>query len=415
MSTPRLQSPTPVLDRGVPTWTLITIAAASAISPLATDMYLAAFPALGSELDVSSSAVQLTLTMFMVGFGVGQYLFGALSDRWGRRGLLIGGTALTLASSIGAALSPAIAVLWVMRLLQGFGAAAGTVLARAVVTDLATGVRRAQQMSLMMIIQGLAPIIAPVFGSALASSIGWRGIMIVLAAFTVVVLAALLVVVPETLAAEHRLDAPMGTVVLAPLKVLSVPRFTFLALGAMLGFGALMAYVSGSSYVLEGIFGLDAFSYGLVFAINAGMLGVVGGINARLVTHWQPERLSQVGAGLMTVGALGALLDSLISPGLVTFVTFVTIAAAGVGLCLSNLVTLALNCLPADRQGSGSAVIGTGQALCAAVISPLVGLGGDTTAAPTAAVMLACALGGVAVIAAAWRLRPGRTVEMTRP
>lgn len=184
-----------------------------------------------------------------------------------------------------------------------------------------------------------------------------------------------------------------------------MPRFTLLAVGSTVAFGALMAYVSGSSFVLQGIFGLSSLAYGLVFAINAAMLGLVGGLNARLETHWQPERITHLGAGLLTAGSLGALIDSLPAPNLVAFVGFVTIAAAGMGLCLSNLVTLALNCLPADRQGSGSAVIGAGQAICAAVVSPLVGLGGDTSPTPTATVILACAPVGVVTAIAAWRLR----------
>lgn len=168
----------------MPTWTLVALGAATAVSPLFTDMYLATFPAMVGEMAVSRSAVQLTMTTFMIGFGAGQYIFGALSDRWGRRRLLLAGMALGVASSIGAALSPTVAVLWVMRFLQGLSAATGTVLARAVVADLATGVRRAEQMSLMMMIHSVAPVVAPVIGSLLAVPIGWRGIMGVLAGFS---------------------------------------------------------------------------------------------------------------------------------------------------------------------------------------------------------------------------------------
>lgn len=378
---------------GVPAWTLVALGAATAVSPLFTDMYLATFPAMASEMAVERSAVQLTMTTFMIGFGAGQYVFGALSDRWGRRRLLLAGMALGVLSSMGAALSGGIAVLWVMRVLQGLSAATGTVLARAVVADLAVGVRRAEQMSLMMMTHSVAPVVAPVIGSALAVPIGWRGIMGVLAGFSTLVLIGLLWSLPESLAPDRRARGSVGRVLLMPVRTLGSGRLAAYAAASMMTFAVLQAYVSGSAFVLQGAFGLSPLRYGLVFAVNSLVIGVMSGLNVRLVRRIVPERLGLLGAGLMVIGAGAATADALIRPALIVFVICVTVAAAGVGICMATLMTLALNCLPADRQGSGSSVIGTGQALSAAIVSPLVGLGATPSAVPTAVVMTAC--GGV--------------------
>ncbi len=404
----------PTLDAGDPTGTdprrgvgtpsaiVLILAFASGIGPLATDMYLATFPSMATELRTTAASVQITLTAYMIGFGLGQYVIGAVSDRWGRRRLLIGGTALALVASAAAALAPSIALLWAARALQGIGAAAGVVLARAIIADLAHGLRLAQQLSLMMVIQGVAPIAAPLLGSILSSSIGWRGIMWIIAACVALLLGPIILRIPETLPRERRTTTPIAGVLARPLLALRSLPFAGLTLAITAAFGVLFAYISGSSFVLENVFGLDALHYGLVFAINAVVMSVMSALNARLVTRWSPTRIARIGLGLVGLGTLGATADAAFSPSLVMFVGCVTLTSMGLALALPNLTTLALDTLPAVAQGSGSAIIGTGQALSAAIVSPLVGLGGETSALPTAVVMLACA--SIAVLAA-WGAR----------
>lgn len=391
---------------GVSGAVLLVLALVSGIGPLATDMYLPTFPDLAEDLHVSAAAVQMSLTTYMVGFGVGQYVIGAVSDRTGRRGLLVGGTALAAAASIAAALAPTIEVFLATRVLQGLGAAVGVVLARAVVSDCATGTRLARQLSLMMVIQGVAPIAAPLLGSVLAGLIGWRGIMGVLAACSAVLLVVLVRVVPETLQEDLRATAPVRQLLVSPLRVLGIGRFALPVVGITGGFGALFAYISASPFILQNVFGLGTLAYGLVFAFNAVVVSAASAVNARLMARIPVPRLLRGGVVLLVAGSAGALVDVLLAPNLVVFVLLVAVATIGFAFVLPHLTAQALGALPAERQGSGSAVIGTGQALSAGVVAPLVGLAGSDNALPTTVVMVVCSLVVVFAVALASRLRP---------
>ena len=289
------------------------------------------------DLATSATMVQVTLTAYMVGFGAGQYVIGALSDRWGRRSLIIWGTGLAAVSSIAASLSPSIEILWCARLLQGVGAAAGVVLARAIVADVATGLRLAQQLSVMMVIQGVAPIAAPLLGSLLASSIGWRGIMIALAALSVVLLIPMIRIIRETLPLARRTAAPLGRVLAAPVKVLGIARFSFTSLSITAAYGILFAYISGSSFILQNVFSLDSAQYGFTFAINAVVMSVGSAINARLVARWSPRVLARTGLCLVAVGTIVTFVDTIATPTLVIFVSSVALATLGLSLVLDRL------------------------------------------------------------------------------
>ena len=172
------------LRAAFPTTLLIALAALAAVAPLATDAYLPAFAQMADDLAVSASSVQLTMTTFLVGIALGQLTIGVLSDRVGRRPLLLWGSVLALAASIGAALAPSLPVLLGARFLQGLGGAAGMVLGRAVISDRSRGITAAQALSVVMAIQGIAPVVAPILGGVLVKPIGWRGILGVVAAFT---------------------------------------------------------------------------------------------------------------------------------------------------------------------------------------------------------------------------------------
>lgn len=377
---------------GTPLNIVIVVACLTGASPLATDMYLAAFPAMRSEFGVSSGAVQLTITLFMLGFGVGQYLIGALSDLWGRRGLLLGGTVLAVAGSVLAAVAPTIELLWLARLIQGLGTASGAVLGRAIVADTSRGFRLAKQLSLMMMIQGVLPIVAPVLGSLLAGVIGWRGIMWVIAGYSAILLVFAIFIVPETLPGERRARISVGRAMTAPLDVLRSGPFLCFALGFMTAFGVLFSYISGSSFVLQSVFGLSQTSYGLVFAINALAMITGSSLNARLLGHYKQRQLIKVGAITLLTGCTATALGALIHPNIVLFVATVTWASLGVAFVMPNMTSLALASLSGDKQGSGSAMIGTGQSLVAASTAPLVQIGGAVSPLSVGAVMLCFSL-----------------------
>jgi DHA1 family bicyclomycin/chloramphenicol resistance-like MFS transporter len=193
-------SPVPTLR----TPTIVVLALLTAIAPLATDMYLPALPTMVGDLGSSASGVQLTLTTFLVGLALGQLVIGPLSDQFGRRGLLIVGTVVCALAGVACAFAPSAGFLVAARFVQGFSGAAGIVLSRAVIADRASGERAARLFSLMMVISGVAPVVAPLLGGSLVGAVGWRGIFWILAGVAVVMVVGVLSAVPESLPVERR-------------------------------------------------------------------------------------------------------------------------------------------------------------------------------------------------------------------
>lgn len=362
------------------------------MAPLATDMYLPALPDIAAEMGAPAATVQLTLSAFLLGMGFGQYVIGAISDRLGRRPLFMVGFALALVSSVAAALAWNIWVLIAARFFMGLGSAAGAVLARAIISDRTSGALLGKQLSLMMVIQSVMPIAAPVVGSLLVPVVGWRGTMWVLVGATSIFLVLITLMVPETLPAAHRSAQPLWEVLLAPFKLLGSGHFALLLLTFASGFGLIFAYISASSYVLQELLGLGKLQYGLVFAINAIVMTGAAALNARLVDRFRFTQIMFVGLTIMAFGVTGVLVDALGTPSLIPLVGLVAVASAGVGLVLPNATTLLMqDAKERGRDGAGSAIIGAVQALAAAVVAPLVGLGGETSAVPMAVVMVTCA------------------------
>lgn len=370
---------------------ILVLALLSSIAPLATDMYLAGFPRIATDLDANAASVQLTLTTFMAGLALGQLIIGPLSDRWGRRRpLLIGAVVCVLASFL-CAIAPNVGLLIAFRFVQGFSGAAGVVLGRATVADTTRGAVAARIFSLLMIIGGLAPVIAPLLGGALLGPVGWRGVFGVLTVAATLMLLGAFFVLRETLPVERRHGGGASATFEATRKVLSNRRYLGYALAFMFAFGSMFAYISASPFVLQTTFGLSSGWYSVAFAANALGLTIVSLANARLVTRLGPRRLLCVGLGallavnivLFTLALTGSL-----NAGLTLALLWLSIAA--MGLIMGNAASLAVSQTP-QSAGTGSAVLGAGQFALAAVVSPLVGLGGPDTAVPMATVMVASA------------------------
>jgi DHA1 family bicyclomycin/chloramphenicol resistance-like MFS transporter len=364
---------------------LLVLALLSALAPFATDLYLPAFPEMTGELATTATAVQLTLTSFLLGVTLGQLVFGPLSDRFGRVPPLIGGTVLCVAAGAVAVFAPTVGVLVAARFAQGLGGAAGMVIGRAIIADLASGKGAAKAFSLMMIVGGVAPVIAPMIGGFLVAPIGWRGILAVVLAISVVMLIAIVGVVRETrppAAREaHDADAPSSWSVLR--------NGTFLAYTATFGFAfaTMMAYISASPFVYQNMVGLNSVGYGLAFGLNALALMVVSGIAARLVSTHAVHDLVRVGLGV--VGAATVVFAVLAFTGvpawLLTIPLFVIVG--GLGLVFGNATALAMAAVDA-HAGGASAILGALQFGLAAIVSPLVGMRGENTAGPLAVTMV---------------------------
>ncbi|WP_204946140.1 multidrug effflux MFS transporter [Micromonospora luteifusca] len=365
---------------------VLVLGASIAIGPLTIDMYLPALPTITAGLQTTETAVQLTLTGTLIGLALGQLLVGPLSDVVGRRKPLLAGLAAHIVASVLCVFAPNIAVLGALRVLQGLGVAAATVVATAVVRDLFSGASFARIFSRLMLVMGLAPILAPTLGSGLLRWTEWRGIFAALA-----VLGALLIVVAafrltETLPVARRRHGGVGATLRDYRGLLNDRAFVGLVLVAGLAMAALFAYVSGSSFVLQEQYGLDEQQFGLAF--GAGAVGLIAAtqFNVRLLRRYTPQQIlvsaliAGTAAGLLLVmfavtefGGLGTLLASL------------WLVLAATGLALPNAPALAMS-RHSEAAGTAAALLGAVQFGIGALSAPLAGLFG-TGSVPMAVVI----------------------------
>jgi MFS transporter, DHA1 family, multidrug resistance protein len=375
----------------------------SAVSPLATDMYLASMPAMADYFGTSASAVQLTLTAYMVGMAVGQFLLGPISDVLGRHRLMVAGNVLFLLSSVAVILVPTIEAVMALRILQGLSGAAGVVIARAVVTDIASGRRAAKLFSVLAMITSLAPVVAPLLGGVIASVAPWQAVFWVLAGFGLVMLACTVFVVPETLPRAKRHRGGLAAVAANSWKVLRTPSFMAYALAFGFAFSTLFSYISASAFVVQNVLGFSALGYSLVFAANAAGSIVTAIVNTRLVDRIDPGRILRSAiVAMFLVNAAGLVL---VLAGITGWPTLLHLFAsqACLGFIFGNATALAQGRVP-ERAGAGSAVLGLLQFVLGGIASPLTGLAGQHTAVPMALSMAVCSALALAAALTARRL-----------
>lgn len=359
-----------------------TVVLITAIAPLATDMYVPAFPLVARDLAASATEVQLTLTTFFVGMALGQLVGGPFSDRVGRRRpLLVSLLVLTAASAV-CAFSPSIGVLMVARLVQGFSGGWAMVIARSVVVDLTSGSRLVRTMNLVSGIAGVAPIVGPLIGAAILHYSHWRVSFWVVAGLAAVMVLTVAIGVPET---RRRRGAP------ARMSAAVLRNRGFIGYLVVFAFsmGTIFAYVATSAFVLQSMNGLSPVMYSADFAFNAVGLTIATLVAARLADRVPTPAV--VGAGLIATGlAGGALLVGAIWFGMplpVALIGFFVLMTAQ-GLIGPNAGALA-SAQVLEHAGTGSAVLGFLQWCMAGVIAPLAGLGGERTAVPMATIVLA--------------------------
>ncbi len=373
------------------------LGALSMFAPLSTDMYLPALPSMANDLSASAAAVALTLTASLVGLGVGQLVAGSLSDALGRRRPVLVGLAVYTASSALCALAPDVWTLSALRLVQGGAGAAGIVIARAVVRDLYSGVEAARFFARLMIVIGLAPILAPIVGGQLLHFTDWRGVFLVLTGIGAVLAIVSWRALAETLPASARQRGGLANMLRVLAVLLRDRRFMGLTLCFGLFFGAVFSYIAGSPFVLEDIFGLSPQVFGVVFAINAVGLVAASQLGGRLVGRVGPQRLLTIGIAAGAASGLGFLLTVLVHGGLVAVLPCFFLLLSSFGLVAPNATALALAPFP-HVAGSASALMGLMQFGIGAAVAPLVGVAGTRTALPTATVIATMVLAAVAVL-----------------
>ncbi len=363
----------------------------AAVSAVATDLYIPSIPSIASELHASASSVQLTLSLFFFGVGLGQLLLGPLSDSLGRRPVLLVGFAVFALTGIATVFVQDIGTLIALRLLQGVSGAVGIVLSRAIAADLSTGDTAVRALSLIAMVVGLGPMIAPVLGGFAHRLWDWRGVLAVLAVISTLMLLLAWRRVPESLPVEQRRPHGVGAA-LRPFGELIRDRgFVALTLAFALSFTAMISYISASPFIGQRILRMTPIEYALSFAAGASALLIANLVNARLAPRVGPARMLAVGSGLLVLGGLGMLTlvlsDALTIPG---FIACAFALTGGTGLTMSNASALAL-ARAGSARGSGSALIGTAQFALGGAAAPLVGLWGETTALPMAIIVAAAA------------------------
>ncbi|OIK29459.1 multidrug effflux MFS transporter [Streptomyces malaysiense] len=387
----------------------------TATPPLAMDMYLPSLPEVTRSLHAPAATVQLTLTACLLGMALGQLVVGPMSDRWGRRRPLLAGLAVNLLATALCALAPNVGTLVAFRLVQGLAGAAGIVIARAVVRDLYDGVAMARFFSTLMLISGVAPVVAPLIGGQILRVTDWRGVFLVLTVIGALLGALVWLRLPETLPPAGRHGGGVGHALRSMRTLLADLPFTGYMLAGGFAFAALFAYISASPFVVQEIYGASPQTFSLLFGLNSVGLVVAGQINGKvLVGRVSLDKVLAAGLAVITLAATALLL---MSTGVFGAVGLAPIAAAlfvlmsAMGLTMPNAQTLAL-LRTKHAAGSASALLGTSSFLVGAVASPLVGIAGEHTAVPMAVVQLAAAL--VAGACFVGMCRPWNTRENTR-
>ncbi|MFF3439366.1 multidrug effflux MFS transporter [Streptosporangium sp. NPDC002721] len=366
---------------------LLILGALSAVGPLSIDMYLPAFPSIAADLGSGQAQVQLTLTACLVGFSVGQVVAGPISDTRGRRGPLLIGIAAYAVASLLCAFSPSVYGLVGFRLLQGIAGGAALVIVRAVVRDLYEGAAIARIFATLMLVTGLAPILAPIAGAQLLDHTSWRGVFVALSVAGLLLLVFALSGVRETLPAERRESGGLRHTLVTFWHLLRDRSFMAATLAGGLGFAAMFAYISGSPFVLQDVYDTSAQTFSLVFGLNALGLTVTAQIGGRLAGRLDPARLILAGLFLSVAGAAGVLVAALFHLPLPVLVAALFVMMCGAGFVLPGSGALALAGQPQQIAGSAAALTGVLQFALGALAAPLVGLGGEGSALPMAVVL----------------------------
>ncbi|MBI1765493.1 MAG: multidrug effflux MFS transporter [Acidobacteria bacterium] len=374
-------------------WRLVSILGAlTAFGSLSIDMYLPSFPTLEKELRASGSAVQFSLAAFFIGLALGQAFYGPLADRFGRKRPLYFGVALYVVASVGCALAPNIESLIAWRFVQAVGGCAGIVIARAMVRDLFDHHSSAKVFSLLVLVLGVAPILAPVLGGYVLKAYGWRAIFVILAVFGVGCLLAAIFGLQETLpeAARHTHDNPIRTAVRVYGQLLVDRRFNGYALAGAVAQAGLFAYISNSPFVFIQFYGVPEQVFGILFGVNAFGLIAASQINHRLLARWKPDEILHWVVLLIACFGLVMLLMAwtrlggmwTVWPPLFAFVS-------ALGFSFPNMIAGAM-AHQAERAGSASALVGTLQFGAATLAGSLVGVFHNASAVPMAAVIAGC-------------------------
>jgi MFS transporter, DHA1 family, multidrug resistance protein len=383
----------------------------TSFGPLSVDLYLPSMPEIGRALSASEPQVQLTLSLYLVGYAIGQLIYGPIADRLGRKPVLVAAFLIYCAGTVVCLASHTIELLIVGRLAQAIGASGGLIVTRAVVRDLYEGVRAGHQLSVMGMIMGFAPIVSPIIGGVLLTLAGWRAGFV----FQLVVGALAALLTWRYLAETHRPTATPVTVILANYrKVASNPvLLANLAIGS-LAYSALFAWIPGSPFVLQELRGLTPLQFALCYAVSCTGYMIGGFVATRLVMRIGLDRTAGLGAASLALAGAAAMVSVAIDTALpITLTLSMVLCLAGMGLVLPQVMASGLTPFPRNA-GTASSVMGFAHQCCGALMAIIVGNTLSTTAWPVA-IGVAVAGGTALALWAATRGLRTRPVKKAEP
>jgi len=367
----------------------LILGALTAFPPLSIDIYLPSLPTLVRAFGTTDATVQLTLPAFFLGLALGQLFYGPLSDRYGRRPPLLIGIALYTLASAACAAAPSVEALLVGRFVQALGGSAGMTIAMAVVRDRFDPREGARTLSLLMLVMGVAPILAPLVGGWILVLFGWQAIFWVLALFGLLCFLAVLLALPESRPADAVRPGSVGAALANYGALIADRRFLGFALAGGFTISGMFAYITGSPTLFIDGFGVPAEDYGWLFGANAAGIVGVSQLNRRLLLTHPGARLLRAAVAANAAAGVALLVAGLAGAGLAVLVVPLFVAVATVGAVLPNSTSGALAAYP-ERAGAASALIGSCQLVLGAIASSLIGAFGTGTAVPMAAVIAGC-------------------------
>lgn len=400
-------APGRAVNRTLPTLLLVL----TVFGPISMDLYLPALPALSADFGAATSVAQLTVTACLVGLAAGQFVAGPVSDRFGRRGVLLAGSVAYVVTSALCAVSPTIELLVLARLVQGIAGGVGIVIAQAAGRDIYAGGALIRFYGRVTVVGGFAAVVGPLLGGLLGTVTDWRGLFVLLAVVGVVILAATCVMFRETLPSGRRTCGGVTDAVRDFGTLLADRVFVAAVVGQGFLYAALFAYLSGSTFVLQDIYGLSPQQYALAFGLNSAGFMVFGYLAGRASERWSIRGTLAVGVLLAGGGALGLLAAGSVRMPLGVVLVSLFLLAAGVASSSPPATTLALTGYP-QLAGTASSLLGTVRFGFGGVAAPLVGVAGATSILPlglvtTGAVLLA----GVTAVALVHRSSPATPTE----
>lgn len=392
-----------------PAWLPVLLGFLTAVGPLSTDMYLPAFPAIEASLGGRPGTAQITLATWFAGLAIGQITQGSLSDRYGRRAPLLAGTAVYTLANAGCALAPDLLTLSALRFVAAFGGSASMVIPRAVVRDLADGLAAAHLMSRLILVMGVAPILAPTLGGLVLGYAPWHAIFWLTAVYGGICCVLVWRLLPDTLPRHRRAQLGIGNLAARYAAVLR--DRVFLCFAAINGWGmfGMFAYIGGSPPVLIQRFAFSPAQYGMLFGTSAGAFILASQLNPRILPRVGAARVLRIGTLTYLAAAVALLACAVLDVGGVYGVVLPVVVAMGsMGFVMPNSAVGSLS-RHAAQAGSASALLGTVGFCLAAFSGVLVGAFSDGTARPMAILMLTGAVGAVL----ADRLRPKPAIPQT--